>query len=150
ILKDPQPANPEIDITWSDITDPNTLQVTPNADMGRLLDFKDLSFSQIVDAFVKVANYLTKLQQFSFLQSKLPLVNKSVSDLLDYASKFATQLQSFENNPTDSLQDINLALKSALGLPAGSPLVNLSLDGDALKINLNFTTSFQDQLALNV
>src|SRR5205807_8145241 len=142
-------AKPETDVTWSDINH-RSLTVTPNADMNRLLAFKDLSFSQIVAAFGQVVNYLTKLEQFSLLNDKLPLLNKSVSDLLDYANKFAAQLQAFESNPTDSVQDINLALKSALGLPPNSPLVNLSLDGDALKIQLALTTSFQDQLQLNL
>src|SRR5439155_5669519 len=150
ILSDPEPANPTLTITWADIKDPSTLNVSPNSDMDRLLDFKDLTFADIVDAFAQVIPYLVNLQHFSFLDQKLPLVNRSVSALVGYADKFAAQVEAIRDNPAGTVQEVNLALKQALGLPADSPLVNVSVAGHVLRLDLAYTTSFQDQLGLNL
>ena len=76
-----QPANPAFSVAWTDILDTSTLTVTPNADLAQMLDFSQLSFADIVQAFTQTIQYLETLKQFSFLNANLPLLGTSVSGL---------------------------------------------------------------------
>ncbi len=130
------PVNPAIAVAWTDITNPATLAVTPNADMQQLLDFQNLSFADIVGALQAAIDYLATLKQFSFLDEELPLLNASVTDLVDYADEFSQRLDELRNNPAGSLQLVEQAIEETFGLPPQS--VTLSLDGSALRIELSF------------
>lgn len=57
--------------------------------MDNLLNFTSLSFTQIIKALNAISDNLSKLSAFSFLDEKLPFVNISVNDMIDYAAKFA-------------------------------------------------------------
>jgi hypothetical protein len=105
------PANPALVVTWTDITNPATLSATPNADMQQLLDFRDLNFVDIVQALEATIEYLATLEQFSFLNQKLPLVNASVIELVDYADVFAERLEELRNDPASSLQFVEQAIE---------------------------------------
>jgi hypothetical protein len=148
ILGASAPANPTITINWTDITDPSTLSPSFNGDMDRLLDFQHLSYLDIINALLSSVDYLSQLQQFSFLNQKLPLINKSVSELADSAQDLSQKIQQAEQNPAASLQTIAGKLEQAMGLPAGS--IKLTLDGKAVRLDLALQTGFQQNLAINL
>ena len=138
ILGGEHPTNPAVTVDWTDITNPATLTVTPNADMQRLLDFRDLSFVDIVDALQAAIDYLATLKQFSFLNQELPLVNASVTELIDYADEFAERLEELRANPAASLQFVEQTIEDTFDLPPEA--VTLSLENGALRIGLSFAT----------
>ena len=60
--------------------------------LGSLENFAQLNFAQIVQALRGIADSLSRLSAFSFLDEPLPFVNLSVHDMLDYAGRFAEWL----------------------------------------------------------
>jgi len=147
---------PALILDWSDITDPSTLKIEFNQDMSRLLDFENVNFSEIVAALRSLVGVLRTLQGFSFLDQKLPLVNLSISELLDQADWLAQRIDQFEQHPQQTLQTVEEALEDALGLPdpPGNPNFNnpeltLTLRNKALLIDFNLVNGFNQRLPFN-
>ncbi|MBI4325898.1 MAG: LEPR-XLL domain-containing protein, partial [Chloroflexi bacterium] len=156
ILEDP-PPNPALSLTWPDITNPRALRLTPNADMQRLFDVGRLTFGDIVQALRALSDYLRTLEQFSFLNDKLPLLNLSVSELVEQADRLAQDIDEFETNPANTLQAAEEFLEDALGIPdppgnpnADSPLVELSIKEKVVRIDLALDGVFDQQLPMNL
>jgi len=140
LLGDDHPANPEISLEFADLTDPSTRSLSFNDDMDRLLDFQDLSFTDIVTALGEAADFLAQeLAHEAALTRDLPLVGASVSDLLDFAGDFAGRLEDFESNPTETLDRLETAIESGLGLSPEA--VTLTLESDLLRFDLDIARS---------
>ncbi|MGC8989313.1 MAG: hypothetical protein ACP5MD_04250, partial [Verrucomicrobiia bacterium] len=77
--------------------------------LGNLENFTNLNFTQIVKALKMVADTLSQLSAFSFLDEPLPFVNVSVNDMLDYASKFADLIDAAANSGSQSSLQKTLA-----------------------------------------
>ena len=130
---------PSVTFSFPDIT--NLASFTPTfTNFNELLNFEHLSADNIIDALKGVKDYLSTLSGFSFLNQKLPLIDKSVSDLVDYVSKFADKIAAFEADPAGSLQDLETTIETAFGLAPGA--VALTMDGPALKIALTFNAAY--------
>src|SRR5207237_1388548 len=71
ILGAGHPAAPAATVTWTDIRDPNTLNVSFNADTSKLLDFQNVSYASVVQAILQAVQYLGNLEKFGFLNQKL-------------------------------------------------------------------------------
>ena len=95
----PLGANPELAAWIPDINDldynaepysgSNTGIFLTYPDLGSLQNFTSLNFTQIIRALDVIAENLSELAAFSFLDEPLPFVNVSVNDMIDYAKKFA-------------------------------------------------------------
>ncbi|MEX2188872.1 MAG: right-handed parallel beta-helix repeat-containing protein [Pirellulales bacterium] len=144
------PADPRITVDWPDITNAGTLTLNFNEDMQELANFEYVSQLDVIDALASAAEYLASLEEFSFLGEKLPLVNRSVSDILGYAAEFTRQVQSVRDDPGATLQELERRLEVALGLVPDSPLVNLSFDGTALRIELVAAAAFDESVAIDL
>jgi len=130
---------PAVTFSFPDIT--NLASFTPTfTNFNELLNFEHLSSTNIVDALKGIKDYLNTLSGFSFLNLKLPLIDKSVSELVDYVAKFADKVSAFEADPAGSLQELATALETAFGLAPGT--VTLAMDGTALRINLTFDAAY--------
>lgn len=117
----PLGSNPEISIWIPDITelnynsnpyDPETnnkgiFLTYPN--LGNLDNFTNLNFTQIIKALNMIADTLSQLSAFSFLDEPLPFVNISVNDMLDYASKFADLIDAAASSGSQSSLQKTLA-----------------------------------------
>lgn len=117
----PLGSNPEISVWIPDITelnynanpyDPATnnkgiFLTYPN--LGNLENFSNINFTQIVKALKTIADTLSQLSAFSFLDEPLPFVNVSVNDMLDYASKFADLIDAAANSGSQSSLQKTLA-----------------------------------------
>ncbi len=100
----PLGSNPEISVWIPDINHLNYNANPYNAvsnnqgifltypNLGNLQNFTNLNFTKIIKALKVVADNLSQLSAFSFLDEKLPFINVSVNDMIDYASKFADLL----------------------------------------------------------
>ena len=117
------------------------------AKLGYLYDFIDLGYGHLGEMLEQLENLLITLENnFELLNQPLPLINKSVGELLGLSSGFSVAVNSFiaelENAaslldpdepdvPTLTLQGIAQALRGAFGLEDDSTgiVVNL-IDGD--------------------
>ena len=97
----PLGANPRVEVWIPDVTH-LTFNASPyNAatnhqgifltypNLDSLLNFTSLNFTKIIKALKTIADNLSQLSAFSFLDQKLPFVNISVNDMINYATKFA-------------------------------------------------------------
>src|SRR6185436_19426587 len=99
--------------------------------LGSLQDFTRLSFTQIIHALDSIADTLSQLSAFSFLDEPLPFVNLSVNDMIDYATKFADLIDGASNSGSQStLQATITELEHQIE-------VLFDLDPSILKISLD-------------
>jgi hypothetical protein len=114
-----------------------------------LSHLRHLSFSYIISALQLLTGFLHSLDGTGgaggaiagALGTKLPLINRSISGLLDTASALGQKLDAIEANPAGSLQELEKIIRNAQGVPAGFPPI-LSLDTSTPTdpiIDINFT-----------
>jgi hypothetical protein len=144
-------GDPTFTITVPDITNPTNVQ-TSESDFGALLNFQHLSFSQIFFGLQSAVMALSTYQDFGFLNQKLPVINKSLVDLVDYGAGLAGALTGLGNNQPSVLQGLTTALDTALGLPPSSNLISLSYDSQntALKVDIQYDPSYDQTVPLNL
>jgi len=117
-LSFPLGASPEVSVFIPDINhltyNPNPYNASTNHEgifltypnLGSLQNFTSLNFTKIIKALNLIADQLSQLSAFSFLDEPLPFVNLSVNDMLDYAQKFADLLDgAAAGGSQSSLQD---------------------------------------------
>src|SRR5262249_28534434 len=96
------------------------------------------------------------------LNKPLPLVNKSVNELLAFADKLEAALKEAQSNPAGTLQLLDTKISEAFGVDPSTNLFVFSLDtndhgtGDTaddskiLKLGLNLDAAFSDSLNVQV
>lgn len=82
--------------------------------LGSLQNFTSISFTQIIQALKVIADNLSQLSAFSFLDEKLPLVDLSVNDMIGYAAKFANLIDAASSGGSQTLQETITELKSQI------------------------------------
>ncbi len=93
-------------------------------DFNAILDrFKHLDFATIVQALQMIVGLVRSLDGSggspaiaSFLAKPLPLVNRSIAQLLDVASDVANKINAVLQNPAGAIQRLNNILANALGM----------------------------------
>ena len=87
------------------------------SDLGDILpDFSNLSFADIIAMLQALANFLGQFESFGFLKEPIPLIDKSVNDLLGFAEEFATKLDELQSNPAGTLQLLEDKINESLGI----------------------------------
>ncbi len=136
----PLGSNPEVSVYIPDINDlefnpdpyngTNTGIFLTYPNLGGLQNFSRLSFTQIIRALNIIADNLSQLSAFSFLDEKLPLIDISINDMVDYATKFADLIDAAAAGGSQSLQETIAELETQIEL-----LFNL--DPNVLTISLD-------------
>lgn len=98
-------------------------------DFSGLINFKCFGFSELASALDALVDNLKGLQGFGFLDKKLPLVGKSISDLMDYGDRFADLLADLRSDPTGTIQEVEAAIEAYFGWPAS--VLTMSIDSIA-------------------
>jgi Ca2+-binding RTX toxin-like protein len=111
----PLGGDPEVSVFIPDINDlnfnsapydgTNTGIFLTYPDLGHLMNLSSLSFTQIIQALNVVADNLSQLSAFSFLDEPLPIINVSINDLVDYATRFAELIDAAASGNSQSLQE---------------------------------------------
>ncbi|GIX50067.1 MAG: hypothetical protein KatS3mg132_261 [Limisphaera sp.] len=131
-------TNPEISVWIPDIThleyNPNPYDPATNPrgifvtypSLGSLENLTQLNFTNIVRALQAVADNLSSLSAFSFLDEPLPFVNLSVNDMLDYAGQIAQWLDGFsaagaQSTLQNTLAQLKQQLDTLFNLDPGIP-----------------------------
>src|SRR5262249_31259650 len=78
------------------------------------------------------------------LEYKLPLLNRSVSDLVNLADDLAARLDAIEADPAGSVQELETLLRQQFHIPSSVPTI-LSFDPETgvLDIDLDFVKSIE-------
>src|SRR5262249_26449476 len=84
----PPHTNPRARLHWADLSDPSSLQVD-FLDLDPFLQFQDFGTDDILAALRGLADYLRSIEQFSFLNQKLPVLNQSIGDLISMGDRLA-------------------------------------------------------------
>jgi len=140
----PLGSNPEICVFIPDITDlefnpdpydgTNTGIFLKYPDLGSLENFESLSFTQIIKALQAIADSLSQLSAFSFLNERLPFVNMSINDMVDYAVKFAELIDGAAAGGAETLQETIEELETQIEdlFNLDPDILNVSLDTNGL------------------
>ena len=119
-------------------------------DLQSIIDkFRDLSFDDIIGGLKFIINFLQSLEGTGgsgspiagALAYKIPLIDKSVSDLVDIAGQFTDKLNAIINNPSGSIQDLNKFIDGALGLPTSTNILSYDAASGVLGIEFDLAKS---------
>ncbi len=115
------------------------------AGFADLVNFKNLGVGDVAAAIAQAVAALGQYSSLGFLNEKLPLIGRSVVDLVDYGAQFAAAFQQFEANPNASIQQFGDALAKALGLPPGALALSYDAPNKALKLLMTYSPLGYDQ-----
>ncbi len=115
-------------LTASDVlTDFTDITLRPSVnvnlpDFGALSDvgFGSFDLDTLLDALVMLADALSAIEGFDFLDVKLPVIDKSLHDLFSLADDLRDFVDGLRANPAGSLQFVESALNDAIGLSAAT------------------------------
>ncbi|MGH9259202.1 MAG: hypothetical protein ACRD08_04770, partial [Acidimicrobiales bacterium] len=146
-----------------DITGPTGLSIRGNLikidftgpDVSAILDrFQDLSFADIIAGLEFIVDFLQTLDGSGgvgdavagALDFKLPLIDRSIADLVDIAGEFAERLEAIEADPAGSIQALEDLIRDQLGIPDALPPV-LSFDPLTGVLGIDFSLGTSVDLA---
>ena len=128
------PGSPRVQFSMSNVFQPGTLTVTVQ-DLAPLQAYQNFDVADVIAGLNSLANFFNSVEGFSFLNQKLPLLNKSVTDLVSFVDNFQSAVTSLTNAGPITLQQLEQKLEQALGLSAGA--LSMSLTATDLLIQLN-------------
>lgn len=117
--------------------------LSENEDLQDAIDgLAALGSGDILDSLVAIANVLvvvgdTLKDKLPFLNAKIPLLNFSLLDQINFAADFLGKLQDIRNNPQGALDKIKEQLESAFGPNT------VNLEWDAENTTILFDLSFK-------
>ncbi len=145
-------ASADVVLTGTDIFNAGgpTFAVSFNGfDPTKLLNFSNASWQEIYEGVKLGVEFLTKTEQFSFLgNTKIPLINLSVSEIFTYTDQLVAAINELENNPAGALDAVEARIEELLGIPDENFDLTLE-DGSIVKIHLGISTSFSASYGLD-
>jgi hypothetical protein len=78
-------ANTDLQLTWDDVTKPFSIDIAaaPSSEGSFLTRFLNINTTDVVNGLADVADYLQELTGQDLLATRLPVINKSLGDLID-------------------------------------------------------------------
>ncbi|MFP6762482.1 MAG: hypothetical protein VB858_02650, partial [Planctomycetaceae bacterium] len=142
----------EINPTTKDVlVDVDALDVTLH-NFDALTDFSNLDGADVEALLGAVANFVDQLGGFDFFQTEIPLINRSLSDLIGFDGSFRSTVAAFSADSVSTLDGLETVLINALGSEFSSLDVSLDLAGDVpvLRIDLPYdVASYSETLPLD-
>ena len=101
-----------------------------------LAKFQNLSLSSIAQALQLLIQFVQGLSKpgtaiGDLMSEKLPLINQSLSDIINVASSITNEIQTAITSPASAVQQLNNVLQAAFGLPTPSATVAEQHKGSA-------------------
>ena len=114
-------------------------------DLQSVLDkFRDLSFDDILGALKFILNFLDSLGDGGAapaLDFKIPLIDRSVAEIVDVASVVVDRLNAITNNPQGSIQELNKYIDGLLGLPLSTNVLSYNIADEVLDFDFGLSKS---------
>ncbi len=86
----------------------------PNVGLSGGFSFEEISFWDIIQGLEGVVDKLSEFSAFSFLDEKIPLIDLSLHDLVDYAGQFADLVEEISGGNPESIQAMLEAIEEAV------------------------------------
>jgi Ca2+-binding RTX toxin-like protein len=135
-------ADTRIVVTWSDITDFDTLSAEITGDTNLTGALEAVAMQYIVDALEHVVGFWQDLQGTSVFQTKIPVLDCSLADLLDASEKLDALALELEQNPPATINEALDRIQSLLGS------ATIVFSNGVLQFNLNYNFAVAHQLNL--
>ncbi|MHC4990863.1 MAG: hypothetical protein ACYTGC_07765, partial [Planctomycetota bacterium] len=121
------------------------------SEFGPILDFRELTFDDVVRAIEDTASYLEQIDAPQ-LVDPLPLVNMAASDLSEYATRFRQFADDVANKPVATVGELQMRLAELLGLAASEAPLRATHDADgvALRLDLPLTVIVDMTVPLDI
>jgi autotransporter-associated beta strand protein len=141
-------AAPELDVNWTDITNPGTLSLTfNNADVP--LKLSRLSGATIADAMQNLGDYLHSVEALPPAAQPIPGLDCSIGQIVAFADRFQALAANLKEAPAGVLSGLKTAIEQAFGLDDSA--VGLSWENDTvLRIDLTLGCTASKQLPIDV
>ncbi|MCU0868216.1 MAG: hypothetical protein MUF30_01235, partial [Burkholderiales bacterium] len=144
------PGTPRIQAAMTNLFQANTLQVT-TPDLAPLLAYREFALDDVLVALGQLGTYFGQIDNFSFLNQKLPLLNRSVSDLVSVAGKFGDARSALQSAGAQTIQQLERRLEQAFGIAANA--LTMQLTGTDIAFSLDLSVALppaQQQIALDL
>ncbi|MHC1764379.1 MAG: beta strand repeat-containing protein [Verrucomicrobiia bacterium] len=122
-----------------------------------LASLKSLSFDDIIAILQTIVGMLQSLDGSddgsplaSVFDFNIPVIDRSIGDLVDLSGDFLDFVQELSANPTGSLQSLEVKLRSLLGLPAGPSILSLDTGSKTLYFDFGFKSSTSTSRPFNL
>src|SRR5262249_18578928 len=89
-------------------------------DLGKLLDFQNLSLTDVIGFLQNAVDKLAQSDPNSFLNQKLPVLHKSARDLIDYTGQLTAKVKALEEQPLAASSSGQLSADAHLMVTVGS------------------------------
>lgn len=107
--------DPRVQLSMSNVFNPGTLSLS-FPDLTALTNYQNLDFNDVLAALNQVVTYLGTVEGFSFLNLDLPVIDKSVTDLLSFVPGFGTDVSDLQGLGVSTLQQLEAKIEQAFGL----------------------------------
>ncbi len=158
----PLGADPRVTVSIADLSDPADVSVTYSPGAANLAKFPKLNADTVATLLQGASSFVSRLDGAEVLRRPLPLINKSVLDLV--SSVTGDQLRSFasifSSNALSVTGESGLTLQSLVGRMStefrkqtgGTTVVaTVSFDGDrTLLVTMRLDASYSKQLPLDI
>ncbi len=94
-------------------------------EFGPVFNFSCLRFADIVLMIDDLADQLEQLKAFEWLGTPLPLINVSLSDVIDFADQIAQMVLNLSQGDSDTIETLESDLENLLGIEDGSGAADL-------------------------
>jgi Ca2+-binding RTX toxin-like protein len=144
------PVNTGIVIDWANVTDPATLSasLSPAVSLSGLVnDLESVAIGQVIEGVKRVVSFLRDVQSRGIFQQKIPVLNRSLADLLDTSEKLDALSRELETNPPQTIGAALDRINALLGSAAAVTFQNRVLEFDLRQV---FSKTLDLALNLNL
>ncbi|MDY0304228.1 MAG: hypothetical protein RBQ65_06295, partial [Sphaerochaeta sp.] len=111
--------------------------------MDQLLDFSDFNIGSLISIIQSTLDWLGGLTDNDFMQYEIPMINRNVGELFDFAASFADKMSALDYERINSVQDFIEQFSNAGILPEGLDVVYDAVDR-TLRLPVDFDFNFSD------
>jgi len=111
--------------------------------MDQLLDFSNFNLGSLIVIIQNTLDWLSDFTNTDFMQYEIPIINKNVGELFDFASSLADKMSKIDFARINSIQDFIEQFTKAGILPKGLGVVYDTVNR-TLKLPVNFDFNFSD------
>ncbi|MEO6434973.1 MAG: hypothetical protein ABIP55_04330, partial [Tepidisphaeraceae bacterium] len=112
--------------------------------------FQNITPQMIVDALQGLIEKLRDLGGGGVLDAKLPIIDKSLSEIVDLGEEFATRIGLLDPNGVSTAKRLEEFLQFKLGDALGDAAVIVTVAADAIQFNLGFKQDFEETLPISL
>ncbi|HEX2473437.1 MAG TPA: hypothetical protein VHK01_01755, partial [Lacipirellulaceae bacterium] len=148
------PGDPHLNVTMSNLFDPDTFAAAINPEFDLLNGLKDFAFAQLIAGLRQVQSILEGVESNDLLENELPLIDTSLADILELSGRFGRIIDRLEADQPRSLSQFQSSLQAAIQAEVSElnlPSVNVAivLGQDSFDINLSFGGRVDTTIPLN-